>query len=302
MVVDTSAAAGRERGDQQHHWTVTGSTTVTGRAPSRLDAICVGSGIAGYSEASMAQSVKAGGFAQLTEACPAGSVITGGGFAAGSTAPVINESIRPRARPSAARRGPCLSTTVASQTAQSVTTYVVCVSNTISGYSEKLAQSSTAGVVSGDLPERQPRDRRRRVRARAAQHIGRRARGPERSRRVCREQHLVERRCGEHRRGRHRLDSDLRGPRTDRELAQTVERACRGAETRSRSSAATSPARRPSTSARRPPRRSRSSAQCRSTPSCPPDRAPSTSPSRRPGAPARRSPGTSTSTSHPSRV
>ena len=154
MEVDSSAPLGANGAISSTTWTVTGFDNGDGQGTFTPYAICVSSSIAGYSEASKAQSVNAGSSAQLTETCPAGSAITGGGFgfAAGSTAPVINES-----DPTSSSNVSTTTWTVfvensRSRTAQSVTTYVVCVSNTISGYSEKLAQSSTAGIVSATCP------------------------------------------------------------------------------------------------------------------------------------------------------
>ncbi|MGN6869635.1 MAG: hypothetical protein ACTHMY_14685, partial [Solirubrobacteraceae bacterium] len=152
MVIDTSAPLDANGAISSTTWTVTGFDNGDGQGTFTPYAICVSSSIAGYSEASKAQSVSALSVAQLTETCPAGSVITGGGFAAGSTTPVINES-----DPSSSSSVSSTTWTVfvdnsGSRTAQSVTTFVVCVSNTISGYSEQLNQSSTAGVVSAACP------------------------------------------------------------------------------------------------------------------------------------------------------
>ena len=92
MEIDTSAPLDTKGTISSTTWTVTGFDNGDGQGSFTPYAICVSSSIAAYSEASKAQSVNAGGSAPLTETCPAGSVITGGGFAAGSTAPVISES------------------------------------------------------------------------------------------------------------------------------------------------------------------------------------------------------------------
>jgi IPT/TIG domain len=152
MVIDTSAPLDANGAISSTTWTVTGFDNGDGQGTFTPYAICVSSSIAGYSEASKAQSVNALSFAQLTETCPAGSVITGGGFAAGSTAPVIDES-----DPTSSSTVSSTTWTVSvdnsgSRTAQSVTTYVLCVSNTISGYSEQLAQSPKAGIVGATCP------------------------------------------------------------------------------------------------------------------------------------------------------
>ena len=152
MVIETSAPLGANGAISSTTWTVTGFDNGDGQGTFTPYAICVSSSVAGYSEASKAQSVNAGSVAQLIETCPAGSVITGGGFAAGSTAPVINES-----DPSSSSNVSSTTWTVfvdnsGSRTAQSVTTYVVCVSNTISGYSEQLAQSPKAGIIGANCP------------------------------------------------------------------------------------------------------------------------------------------------------
>ena len=152
MVIDTSAPLGANGAISSTTWTVTGFDNGDGQGTFTPYAICGGSSIAGYSEASKAQSVNAGSLAQLTETCPAGSVITGGGFAAGSTAPVIDESDPTSSSNVSSTTWTVFVDNSGSRTAQSVTTYVVCVSNTISGYSEQLAQSSTAGVVSATCP------------------------------------------------------------------------------------------------------------------------------------------------------
>ena len=152
MVIDTSAPLGANGAISSTTWTVTGFDNGDGQGTFTPYAICVGSSIAGYSEASKAQSANAGSFAQLTETCPAGSVITGGGFAAGSTTPVINESDPTSSSSVSSTTWTVFVDNSRSQTAQGVTTYVVCVSNTISGYTEQLAQSSAAGVVSATCP------------------------------------------------------------------------------------------------------------------------------------------------------
>ena len=152
MVIDTSAPLGANGAISSTTWTVTGFDNGDGQGTFTPYAICVGSSIAGYSEASKAQSANAGSSAQLTETCPAGSVITGGGFAAGSTAPVINESDPTSSSNVSSTTWTVFVDNSGSRTAQSVTTYVVCVSNTISGYSEQLAQNSKAGVVSATCP------------------------------------------------------------------------------------------------------------------------------------------------------
>ncbi|MGZ4342274.1 MAG: beta strand repeat-containing protein [Solirubrobacteraceae bacterium] len=152
MVIETSAPLGANGAISSSTWTVTGFDNGDGQGTFTPYAICASSSMAGYSEASKAQSVNAGSSAQLTETCPAGSVITGGGFAAGSTAPVINESDPTSSSNVSSTTWTVFVDNSGSRTAQSVTTYVVCVSNTISGYSEKLAQSSTAGVVSATCP------------------------------------------------------------------------------------------------------------------------------------------------------
>ena len=80
MVIDTSAPLGANGAISSTTWTVTGFDNGDGQGSFTPYAICVSSSIAGYSEASKAQSVNASSSAQLTETCPAGSVITGGGF------------------------------------------------------------------------------------------------------------------------------------------------------------------------------------------------------------------------------
>ena len=154
MEIDTSAPLGANGAISSTTWTVTGFDNGDGQGTFTPYAICVSSSIAGYSEASKAQSVNAGSSAQLTETCPAGSVITGGGFGftAGSTAPVINESDPTSSSNVSSTTWTVFVANSRSRTAQNGTTYVVCVSNTISGYSEQLAQSSTAGVVSATCP------------------------------------------------------------------------------------------------------------------------------------------------------
>jgi hypothetical protein len=152
MVVDTSAPVDAKGATSSNTWTVTGFDNGDGSGSFTPYAICVSSSIAGYSEASKAQSVNAASSAQLTETCPAGSVITGGGFAAGVTAPVINESDPTSSSTVSRTTWTVFVDNSGARTAQSVTTFVVCVSNTISGYSEQLAQSSTAGVVSATCP------------------------------------------------------------------------------------------------------------------------------------------------------
>ncbi len=152
MVIDTSAPLGANGAISSTTWTVTGFDNGDGQGTFTPYAICVSSSIAGYSEASKAQSVNGGSSAQLTETCPAGSVITGGGFAAGSTAPVINESDPTSSSNVSSTTWTVFVDNSGSRTAQSVTTYVLCVSNTISGYSEQLAQNSKAGVVSATCP------------------------------------------------------------------------------------------------------------------------------------------------------
>ena len=152
MVIDTSAPLGANGTISSTTWTVTGFDNGDGQGTFTPYAICVSSSIAGYSEASQAQSVNGGSSAQLTETCPAGSVITGGGFAAGSTAPVINESDPTSSSNVSSTTWTVFVDNSGSRTAQSVTTYVLCVSNTISGYSEQLAQNSKAGVVSATCP------------------------------------------------------------------------------------------------------------------------------------------------------
>ena len=152
MVIDTSAPLGANGAISSTTWTVTGFDNGDGQGSFTPYAICVSSSIAGYSEASKAQSVNGGSSAQLTETCPAGSVITGGGFAAGSTTPVINESDPTSSSNVSSTTWTVFVDNTGARTAQSVTTYVLCVSNTISGYSEQLAQNSKAGVVSAACP------------------------------------------------------------------------------------------------------------------------------------------------------
>ena len=152
MVIDTSAPLGANGAISSTTWTVTGFDNGDGQGTFTPYAICVSSSIAGYSEASKAQSVNGGSSAQLTETCPSGSVITGGGFAAGSTAPVINESDPTSSSNVSSTTWTVFVDNSGSRTAQSITTYVLCVSNTISGYTEQLAQSSKAGVVSASCP------------------------------------------------------------------------------------------------------------------------------------------------------
>ena len=154
MEIDTSAPLGANGAISSTTWTVTGFDNGDGQGTFTPYAICVSSSIAGYSEASNAQSVNAGSSAQLTETCPAGSVITGGGFGftAGSTAPVINESDPTSSSNVSSTTWTVFVNNSGSKTAQSVTTYVVCVSNAISGFSEQLAQNSTAGIVSATCP------------------------------------------------------------------------------------------------------------------------------------------------------
>ena len=84
MVIDTSAPLDANGAISSTTWTVTGFDNGDGQGTFTPYAICVSSSIAGYSEASKAQSVNGGSSAQLTETCPAGSVITGG---AGSRRP-----------------------------------------------------------------------------------------------------------------------------------------------------------------------------------------------------------------------
>ena len=152
MVIDTSAPLGANGAISSTTWTVTGFDNGDGQGSFTPYVICVSSSIAGYSEASKAQSVNGGSSAQLTETCPAGSVITGGGFAAGSTTPVINESDPTSSSNVSSTTWTVFVDNTGARTAQSVTTYVLCVSNTISGYSEQLAQNSKAGVVSATCP------------------------------------------------------------------------------------------------------------------------------------------------------
>ena len=92
MVIDTSAPLSANGAISSTTWTETGFDNGDGQGTFTPYAMCVSSSIAGYSEASKVQSVNAASSAQLTETCPAGSLITGAGFAAGSTAPVINVS------------------------------------------------------------------------------------------------------------------------------------------------------------------------------------------------------------------
>jgi large repetitive protein len=152
MVVAASAPVDAKGSISTNTWTVTGFDNGDGQGSFTPYAICVSSSIAGYSEASKAQSVAAASSAQLTQTCPTGSVITGGGFAAGSTAPVINESDPTSSSNVSRTTWTVFVDNTGARTVQSVTTFVVCVSNTISGYSEQLAQSSTAGIVSATCP------------------------------------------------------------------------------------------------------------------------------------------------------
>ena len=71
MVIDTSAPLGANGAISSTTWTVTGFDNGDGQGSFTPYAICVSSSIAGYSEASKAQSVNGGSSAQLTETCPA---------------------------------------------------------------------------------------------------------------------------------------------------------------------------------------------------------------------------------------
>ena len=153
MEIDISAPLDAKGTMSSTTWTVTGFDNGDGQGTFTPYAICVSSSTAGYSEASKAQSVNGVSSAQLTETCPAGSVITGGGFgfAAANTALMINES-DPTSSSTVSKTTWTVFVANSARTTQSLTTYVVCVSDTISGYSEQLAQGSAAGVMSATCP------------------------------------------------------------------------------------------------------------------------------------------------------
>ena len=133
-------------------WTVTGFDSGDGQGSFTPYAICVSSAIAGYVETSGANTVAAGSFSQLTQTCSPGTVIVGGGFASPNTGLIVNESDPTSSSTVSSTTWTVFVDNSAGRTSESVTLYAVCVASSLSGYSEQLNQSSTAGLVPSPCP------------------------------------------------------------------------------------------------------------------------------------------------------
>jgi IPT/TIG domain/Bacterial Ig-like domain (group 3) len=121
-------------------------------------AVCANASIAGYQELQTTTLVSAGNAPELDQACPAGDVVVGGGYAnTYNQAQTDDSAPNPSQTPSSTTWAVVPDNTNGVVT-ESVTVYAVCVSASINGYNEPTAQASgintqkvSATCPSGDI-------------------------------------------------------------------------------------------------------------------------------------------------------
>ena len=133
-------------------WTVTGFDNGDGQGSFTPYAICVSSGVAGYAEPNGANTVGAGSAASVTQQCGSGTVIVGGGFSSANTALIVTESDPTSSSNVSSTTWTAFVNNSADNSSVNLTVYAVCVAASLSGYSEQLQESSTAGTVSAQCP------------------------------------------------------------------------------------------------------------------------------------------------------